>query len=126
MFICLLVFFWFQMKGYMAIGVSDDSFRNALHFSLNKNNLPFEEKLSVINLTSINAKLQVAIQSWIGVGQLKLKNSKDSKILREIVMGLNEYYIENDVRSNNITSMFYILMGIFMLIFTGAFYYVFP
>ena len=126
MFICLLVFFWFQMKGYMAIGVSDDSFRNALHFSLNKNNLPFEEKLSVINLTSINAKLQVAIQSWIGVGQLKLKNSKDSKILREIVMGLNEYYIENDVGSNNITSMFYILMGIFMLIFTGAFYYVFP
>ena len=48
--ICLLVFFWFQMKGYIAIGVTDESFRSALHFSLNKNNLVFEEQLSTIKL----------------------------------------------------------------------------
>jgi len=126
MFVCLLVFCWFQMKGYMAIGVSEESFREALHFSLNKNNLPFDEKLSFINLTSINARLQIAIQSWIGAGQLKIKKSKDSKILSEIVKGINEYYIENNIRPNNVTSIFYILMGVFMLVFAVAMYYIFP
>lgn len=126
MFVCLLVFFWFQMKGYMVIGVSDDSFRDALHFSLNKNNLPFEEQLSVIKLTSINANLQIAIQSWIGAGQIKLKRSKDTKMLPAIISGINQYYDENNIRPNNITSIFYVVMGIFMLVFAGAFFFVFP
>jgi len=126
MFICLLVFFWIQMKGYMAIGISDDSFRDAMHFSLNKINQPFEERLSMIKLTSIDANLQVAIQSWVGAGQIKLKGSKDAKLLSEIIEGINEYYINNKIKPNNTTSIFYIIMGIFMLIFAGAFYYVFP
>jgi hypothetical protein len=126
MFVCLLIFFWFMMKGYIAIGVSDDSFRDALHFSLNKNNLPFEEQLSVIKLTSINANLQVAIQSWIGSGQLRLKNSKDAKVLPKIISEMNKYYVENNIHPNNITSIFYIILGVFMLVFAGAFYFAFP
>jgi len=126
MFICLLVFFWFQMKGYMAIGVSDDSFRDALHSSLNKNGLSFEERLSVIKLTSINATLQIAIQSWMGTGQLKLKNNNDRSVLPEIIAGINDYYNENDVKANNITSIFYIIMGVLMLLFAATFFFVFP
>ena len=114
------------MKGYMAIGVSDDSFRDALHYSLNKNNLPFEEQLSVIKLTSINASLQIAIQSWIGAGQLKLKESTDDTVLPKIVSGINEFYTENSIKPNNITSIFYIIMGILMLIFSGAIFFVLP
>ena len=125
MFVCLLVYFWLQMKGYMAIGVSDDSFRDALHFSLNKNNLPFEEQLSVIKLTSINATLQIAIQSWIGAGQIKLKRSKDTKILPAIILGINQYYVENNIRPNNITSVLYVVMGIFLLVSAGAIFYLF-
>lgn len=103
------------MKGYMAIGISDDSFRQALHFSLTKNNLPFEEQLSTITLTSIDANLQVAIQSWVGTGQIKFKKSGDPKILSEIVTGINQYYSENDIKPNNITAVFYIVTGILML-----------
>lgn len=125
-FIGLLVYAWFQLQGYMAIGVSDDSFRDALHFSLNKNNLPFEEKLSVIELTSLSATLQVAVQSWIGVAQLKLKKSKNSEILPEIIEGVNEYYSENDKKPNLITSIFYTLMGAFLLIFTVVLFTMFP
>lgn len=33
MLICLLIFFWIQMKRYILIGIHDDSFRNALIFS---------------------------------------------------------------------------------------------
>lgn len=126
MFVILLVFLWFQLQGYMAYGVSDDTFRDALHFSLDKNNLPFEEKLSAIELPSINATLQVAIQSWIGAGQLKLKKSKDAKILPEIINGINQYYSENEVKPNNFTSIFYIVMGVFLLIFGVTFFSIFP
>jgi len=89
LFVCLLVFFWILMKGYMAIGVSDDSFRDAIHFSLKRINQPFEEKLSAIKLTAINANLQIAIQPWVGSAQIRLKQSKDTKLLAEIIAGLN-------------------------------------
>jgi len=81
------------MNGDMLIGIHDESFRDALHFFLNKNNMPFEERLSIVVLTEEKADLQVAIQVWIGVGQLKLRKSKKSELLKTIVSGINEYYI---------------------------------
>ena len=123
LFILVLVFLWIQLKGYMAIGVSDDSFRDALHFSLNKNGLDFEEQLSVVKLTSIDAILQVAIQSWVGAGQIKLKRSKDKNVLPQIISGLNDYYSENNIKPNIITPIFYIILGVFMLILAGVFYF---
>ncbi len=125
LFGCLLVFFWILMKGYMAIGVSDDSFRDAIHFSLKRINQPFEEKLSAIKLTAINANLQIAIQSWIGSAQLRLKNSQDTILLGEIIAGMNEYYMKNNIRPNNVISLLYILIGFFMLVFAGVFFYAF-
>ncbi len=125
LFICLLVYFWILMKGYMAIGVSDDSFSDALHFSLKRINQPFEEKLSAIRLTAINANLQIAIQSWTGSAQLRFKQSKDTKLLKEIIAGMNEYYIKNHIKPNNVTSIFYILLGVFMLVLAGVRFYTF-
>ncbi len=125
MFVCLLAFFWIQMKGYMLIGIHDESFRDALHYSLNKNSMPFEERLSIVALTEENANIQVAIQSWIGVGQLKLKKSKKRALLKTVVDGINDYYSSNSIKPNNITSIFYIIMGMFMLICAGAFLFVF-
>lgn len=121
MFIVLLGFFWIQMKGYIAIGISDDSFRNSLHFALNQNNIQFEEQLSLIKLTDINADLQVSVQSWVGTGQLKLKKSNDKYLLAKLVSSINEYYISNAIKPNNTTSIFYIVMGLFMLVFSGSF-----
>jgi hypothetical protein len=123
MFVVLLLFFWIQMKGFMAIGISDDSFRNALHYSLNQNQIQFEEQLSLIELTGLNAELQVAVQSWVGTGQLKLKNSKDKNLLVKLVSGINDYYISNAIKPNNTTSIFYIVMGLFVSVFSGSIYF---
>ena len=125
MFSVLIAFFWIQMKGYVAIGISDDSFRDALHFSLNKNEIKFEEQLSTIKLSELDAQIQVAIQSWVGTGQLKLKKSKDSQLMAKVVSGINDYYLANSIKPNNITSIFYIFIGVFMLISSGAFYFYF-
>lgn len=120
--ICLLVFFWFQMKGYMAIGIRDDSFRDALRFSLNKNNLPFEEQLSKISLPSINAEIQVALMAWIGSGQIKLKKISDRSVLAKIIAGMNQFYKENNTPPNNFTSIFYIIIGSLLLLASIIFY----
>jgi len=125
MFICVLAFFWIQMKGYMLIGIHDESFRDALHFSLNKNSMPFEERLSIVALTKEKDDLQVAMQSWIGVGQLKLKKSKDRELLKKVVDGIDDYYLANAIKPNNITSIFYIIIGVFMVICAAAFLFIF-
>tara|TARA_B100002003_G_scaffold232083_1_gene243622 strand:+ start:8748 stop:9341 length:594 start_codon:yes stop_codon:yes gene_type:complete len=72
----LLAFCWIQLKGYIAIGISDESFRHSLHYALHKNSIEFEEQLSLIKLKDMKADLQVSVQSWMGTGQLKLKNGK--------------------------------------------------
>jgi len=123
MFLALLGFFWVQMRGVIAIGIFDDSFRDALHYSLNENKIKFEEQLSIIKLIEIDAQIQVAIQSWVGTGQLKLKESNDKRLLTKLVGGVNDYYESNSVKVNNTTSIFYIVMGVFMLIFSVSSFY---
>jgi len=123
MFLVLLIFLWIQMKGYMAIGISDDLFREALHYSLNKLGLAFEERISTIYLTSMNSSIQIAIQSWIGAGQLKFKEAKNAKLLAEIISGMNEYNSANNIKSKNITAIFYIIIGLLILVAAGVFYY---
>ena len=89
---CMTGFFWIQMKGYMAIGISDDSFRNALHYALDQNHIQFEEQVSLIKLTNSNADLLVSVQSWVGTGQLKLKQSKSKHLLNTLVPSINQYF----------------------------------
>ncbi len=123
MLVGLLTFMWIQMQGFMAIGITDDSFRSALHYSLNKNKIQFEEQLSLIRLTDINVDVQIAIQSWIGTGQLKLNRSKDKELLSKLVSNINEYYLANSIKPNNTTSILYIVMGLFMSLLSAYIYF---
>ena len=63
-----LVIMWYQLKGYVAYAVTDASFREALLAALQRLQLPYEESLSVIRLTSVDADLQISVQSWMGNG----------------------------------------------------------
>lgn len=120
MYILLLGFLWIQMKGYILIGIFDDSFREALHFSLNQNNLPFEEKLSKVILTEENTELQVAIQSWIGAGQIKQRKPTSPLLMKKVIGGIDDYYSENSIKLNYTTPIFYIIFGLLLLIFAIA------
>ena len=76
MFPVMAVFFWLQMRGYLAFGITGKSFREGLVAALEKLQLPYEESLSSIRLTSVEADLQVAIQSWVGTGQIKVRQGR--------------------------------------------------
>ena len=88
----ILLMMWYQLKGYVAYAVTDTSFREALVAALQKLQLPYKESLSVIRLTSVDADLQVAVQSWMGTGTIKVKQREHRAVLREVVTAMNDYF----------------------------------
>jgi hypothetical protein len=102
---------WYQLTGYVAFAVTDTSFREALFAALQKLQLPYEESLSVIRLTSIEVDLQVSVQSWIGMGNLKAKQKAHHSLLKEVANAMNEYYRASSVSRNVIFCVFLVVAG---------------
>jgi hypothetical protein len=116
------VFLYFTLKGYTAFGITDVSFREALMASLKRLDLPYEETLATVRLPTIGADLQVAVQSWMGTGQLKMKQREFAKVLSDIVTGMNQYYQSGAAATMNLNCcIFYAAMGVLMAIFAGFF-----
>lgn len=122
MLIVLGIFLYFSLKSYIAFGITDVSLREGLMVSLRKLNLPHEETRGTVRLTITGADLLVSVQSWLGTGQLKMKQREFRKELSSIVNGMNEYYQSGAVSSVNLTCcIFYTVIGTFLAVFTGAF-----
>ena len=111
----ILLMMCYQMRGYMAYAVTDTSFREALVEALQKLQLPYEESLSLIRLTSIEADLQVSVQGWMGTGLIKVKQRAHRAVLREIVKAMNEHFRMSSVPTNMITCVFFLVMGVFAI-----------
>ena len=126
MFIVILIFLYLMLRGYTAFGVTDKSFRDGLLYSLRKLNLPHEETLATLRLPTIGADLQVSAQSWMGTGQLKMKQRQFSTVLRDIVNGMNEFYQSGAVSEVNLTCcIFYVVIGVFLAALAGIFLFAF-
>ncbi len=116
MFVGLLIFSWWHLSGYIASGVTYETFQTALHTSLEKLNLPYKESLSRLELTSLNADLQASVQSWAGTAQLKMKERRYKQTLRDIAQKMNEYYRQTPVKANLAPSIITTVIGIMALI----------
>ena len=112
----ILLMICYQMRGYSAYAVTDMSFRGALIEALQKLQLPYEESLSLIRLTSIRADLQVSVQGWLGTGLIKAKKRAHHSVLREIVNAMNEHFRMSPAPTNMITCVFFLVAGGFMII----------
>ena len=112
----ILVMMWYQLKGYVAYAVTDASFREALLAALEKLQLPYEESLSTIRITSVNADLQVAVQSWMGTGTIKVKQREHRAVFREVVTAMNDYFRTSAVSTNFISCVFLVVAGAVMAI----------
>ena len=123
LFVILMV--WYSLRGYIIYGVTDVSFQEALLAALEKLQLPYEESLSAIRLTSIQADLQVSVQSWMGTGIVKVKQRAHRSDLREIVNTMNEYFRISSVSTNMIPCIVYLVMGIFEVLLALAMYFLF-
>ena len=117
MFGFILLMMCYQMRGYAAYAVTDTSFREALVEALQKLQLPYEESVSLIRLTSIDADLQVSVQGWMGTGLIKVKQRAHRSVLREIVKAMNEHFRMSAVPTNMISCVFSVVIGGFMVIY---------
>ena len=118
MFGFILLMMCYQMRGYTAYAVTDTSFRETLIEVLQKLQLPYEESLSLIQLPSIEADLQVSVQGWMGTGLIKVKQRAHRSVLKEIVNAMNEHFRMSSVPTNMIACVFSVVIGGFMVIFT--------
>ena len=120
MFPVMAVFFWLQMRGYMAFGITGKSFRDGLLAALEKLQLPYEESLSSIRLTLVEADLQVAVQSWMGTSQIKVRPGRHGPLLKKIVQAMNEHFRTSPVETNMISCVFFLILGIFAVVMVVA------
>ena len=117
-FALVLVFVWVSLRGYVAFAVTEQSFREGLLAALKEMNLPCEETLASVRIPSVEVDLQVAVQSWIGMGQLKAKQRGAGPLLGRIVAAMNSYYKTTAVSVNLLCCVFYVLLGVLMAGFT--------
>ena len=115
-YVVVMIVMAIAIRGYIAMGITDESFRAAIHNALQELDIAFEETLGHIKLTSHDLELQVAVQSWMGTAQLKMKQSSGKPILAEIAKAVSKYYQTHETKTNNITPIFYIIMGVLMLV----------
>ena len=113
----ILLMMCYQMRGYVAYAVTDTSFREALVEALQKLQLPYEESVSLVRLTSIEADLQVSVQAWMGTGLIKMKQRTHRSVLKEIIKAMNEHFRMSSVSTNMIPCIFFVIIGVFMVIF---------
>lgn len=115
--VLLLLRGWFHYRGYTAYAVTDTSFRQAVIAAIQKLQLSYDESLSVIRLTSIEADLQVSVHSWMGTGIIRVKQRAHQSVLREVVNAMNEYFRISSVPRNMISCVFYLVMGAIIVFF---------
>lgn len=104
-----------QMKGYVAMGVTDDALRAAIHAALQELKIAFEETLAHIKLTSLELDLQVSVHAWQGTVGLKVKQSNGKPVLKEITKAVVNYCQTHETKKNNATAIIYFIGGIFTL-----------
>ena len=114
---------WYSLKGYATYGVTDASFREALIAALEKLQLSYEESLSAIRLTSIEADLQVSIQSRMGTGLIKVKQRAHRSYLKEIANAMNEYFGMSSVSINITFCIFSLVTGVFDILIAVAMFF---
>jgi hypothetical protein len=116
MFAVMLGFFWIQMRGYMAFGISDTYFREALLSAAGALGYTVEETMSRLKIKETGEEIQVAIQGWIGTAQLKSGDRKSAGTVTRIAHGMNLYFKKATGKMNYLTSYFNLIMGSFLII----------
>lgn len=118
MYPALLIFYWRILRGYGVLGVTDESFRQALYSVLQELKLPYEERLSKMHLISLDADLEANVNGWLGTATIRMKQKEHQDTLGQIASALSRYFAGSHVATNMVTSTYYLIFGV--LTFTTA------
>jgi hypothetical protein len=119
-----IVVIWIKMRGYAVyavIGITEKSFREAIFAALKEQNLEWREVARLIHIPSENLDIKVSTQSWMGTGQLQNKTKQKNEVFEKIIGGIKKEFSAGNADMNNTISIFFIIMGIIMLVMAGGF-----
>jgi thiol-disulfide isomerase/thioredoxin len=112
MLIFMVVILWFQLQGFSFIGISDETFRSALHHALGSLGIPFEESLSGVRLRGgEGGVLKVSLQNWVGTGMLTITPRTRQGELNAIVREMRRFFTENETQAKLLTNIFFTILG---------------
>jgi hypothetical protein len=117
-FLVIIVITLRYMSGYTAIGVTPDSLRSALQSALQRLDIPYQESLSRIQLTSIGADLQVSISDWLGIVRISVNNRQHKPILKSIIKVTKQLFATVPGGINLRAGIFYCSIGIIEAVLT--------
>lgn len=122
----VLIYYYRQiLRGYSITGVTDESFRQALYSVLKDLQLPFEERLSKLHLTTLDADIEANVSGFMGTANIRVKQKEHQPTLDRIAEGLRNYFADSHVAVNMTTFVYHIIFGVFMFICAGIFGYLF-
>ncbi|HEY8967151.1 MAG TPA: hypothetical protein VIM58_11935 [Candidatus Methylacidiphilales bacterium] len=114
MFLFLLGWFWFAMRGYLVLGAGEDAFRNALKEAASRNGYEVEERLGGILLQPAGISLLITIQAWSGSAAIRSKSRADSGAVRALAAGLKTHFEGYEGKLNYTIPILYGVLGLFM------------
>ncbi len=114
LFVVMIVFSAFMMKGYTIYGVDGSAFQKSFTECLTDNNYEFEQSLSTIKIKNPELELSIALQSWTGTVQLRWKGKANREVLKKLMSDLKK----KDIKANYIVPILYAIIGVGMLIFS--------
>jgi len=117
----LMICLWKILQGYQVFGVTEDGFRGSLENVLRKLSIPFEERLSKMQLREPKADLTTFVNVWLGVASIRIKDKDHKALERKIVDTLKEELKDNSTTVNRTGGHFLLILGTLLLVFLGAF-----
>ena len=111
MILLFIFYFYFIMKGVMVMGADGDDFQKAFVSVLNENNYKFEQTFSSIKIAEPILEISIAFQSWVGGGQIRLRNKENKETFDKIISQLKT----KEIKPNLIMPIIYLVFGALLL-----------
>lgn len=119
MLLSIIIYFWFQMRGYMIFAVTNKSFKEAFQAAAAKLGYTVEESISTLRLMPAGIPIKANIQDWLGTGQLR-PDAKNRLLVANLVREMNTHFATHGGETNQVTTIFYAVIGLLMLLSTLA------
>jgi hypothetical protein len=102
--------FIYFSKSYAVLFAGRYAFRDAVIYSLEKNEIMYAENAATIYLEELDIDLKVTFFAFFGI--IGVQNKKDRQLLRLIVKGVKAYFKENKIKSNRPAAAIFLAAGV--------------
>ncbi|NNM68131.1 MAG: hypothetical protein HKM06_08995 [Spirochaetales bacterium] len=122
LYLALLVFYFFVMKGYTFYGVAENDFQTALREALKGAGLNFEEKIGRIEFTGSDMVLRYSYNAFSGSGILRFQKAQTPENVmtsQKVVLGFREFFVLKKIKTRKGVGVLYLLFSLVLLFLTG-------